>query len=151
MGHASQEDAGWERDACVRVYGTRARDVPPKNRVNNTEIYLFTGINHQEFYGGVYYANRGVISIDKKVASLFPLSHFSHPVRNLLPQHLLSFFSPLPLFFFNGRISRCSRFVFFFFLQSGCREDLHCIWRKSYDNYFNDKPLFRTFLYRAFV
>jgi len=150
MGHASQEDAGWERDACVRVYGTRARDVPPKNRVNNTEIYLFTGINHQEFYGGVYYANRGVISIDKKVASLFPLSHFSHPVRNLLPQHLLSFFFSSSAVFLQR--PHFSMFSFcFFFLQSGCREDLHCIWRKSYDNYFNDKPLFRTFLHRAFV
>lgn len=110
-----------KRETRTCVCGTRARDVPPKNGVNNIEIYLFTGINHRELYDGAYITQIGALyQSARSPHPFFLLRAFSPPPALAISSRdiLYPFFSPLPPFprrpaAFLDR--RCSRLFLSFF------------------------------------
>lgn len=89
----------------TRVDPSSSPYFPAGNGVNNTEIYLFTGINHRELYGWAYITQ--IVALYQSAGVLPP----RHPsARHLLPDYYVA--APLDLchFFFF--------FLFFLFLFS---------------------------------
>lgn len=69
--------------------------IPPKNGVNNTGIYLFSGINHRGLYDGAYITQIGALyQSAEKFSSLFLLFRVFRPQFGPLPATLSS---PSPL------------------------------------------------------
>lgn len=113
-----------KRETRICVCGTRARDVSPKNGVNNIEIYLFTGINHRELYDGAYITQIGALyQSARSPHPFFLLRAFSPPPALAISSRDILypfFFSSSAVSSTTGRISRSSMFSpfpFFFFAK----------------------------------